>query len=81
MIITLFDHVSKVYAHAHSMAVCVSLLGKITDPHMFDAVVQAMAHPMVQINMPERYLSPVQDLRLTMTVEVQQEKITKMLLP
>ena len=48
---------------------------------MFDAVVWAMAHPMVQINVPERYLSPVQDPRLTTTVEAQQEKITKMLLP
>ena len=80
MIIKLFDHVSKAHTHASSMAACVSSLGKITDPHTFNAVVWSMSHPMVQINVPERYLSPVHDLRLTMTAEAQQEKITKMLL-
>ena len=80
LIIILFDHVSKAHAHVSSAAACVSLLGKITDPHTFDAVVKAMAHPMVQINVLERYLSPVQDLRPTTTMEAQQEKISKMLL-
>ena len=81
LIITLFDHVSKAHAHVSSAAACASLLGKITDPHTFDAVVKAMAHPIVQINMLERYRSPVQDLRLTTTMEAQQEKIFKILLP
>ena len=34
---------------------------------------------MVQINVPERYLSPVQDPKPTTTAELQQEKIKKML--
>ena len=74
MIITLFDHVSKAHAHASSTAACVSSLGKITNPQTFNTVLRVVAHPMVQINL-------VQDLKLTTTAEVQQEKIGKMLLP
>ena len=81
MIITLFDHVSEAHTHMSSAAAaCVSSLGKITDPHTFDGVVKAVAHPMVQINIPERYLSPVQDPRPMTTTDQQQEKIFKMLL-
>ena len=48
MIITLFDHVSEAHAHASFVAACVSSLGKIIDPHTFDAVLRALARPMVQ---------------------------------
>ena len=80
MIITLFDHVSEAHAHMSWAAACVSLLGKIMDPHTFDAVVKTVACTMVQINIPERYLSPVQDPRPMTTTDQQQEKISKMLL-
>ena len=39
-----------------------SLLMKICDPEMYDMVLNVTARPMIQINVPEHYLSPVQDL-------------------
>ena len=50
-------------AHAHmSLFVAnMSSLAKICDPKTFDMVLKAAARLMIQINIPEHYLSPVQD--------------------
>ena len=39
----------------------ISSLAKIADPETFDMVMKAAAQLMIQINIPEHYLSPVQD--------------------
>ena len=56
-----FDHLSEVHAHMSSFAANISLLAKICDPEMYDMVLKATARLMIQINIPEHYLSPVQD--------------------
>ena len=61
LIISMFDHISEAMAHASMVAANISALGKIMDPQTFDLVLRAAARPLVQINIPERYLSPVQD--------------------
>ena len=38
-----------------------SSLAKICDPETFDMVLKAAARLMIQINVPEHYMSPVQD--------------------
>ena len=38
-----------------------SSLAKICDPETFDMVLKAAARPMIQVNVPECYVSPVQD--------------------
>ena len=48
-----------------------SSLAKITDPETFDMVMKAAARPMIQINVPEHYLSLVQDPPPKMTAEEQ----------
>ena len=58
-IISMFDHISEAMAHASMAAANISALGKITDPQMFDLVLKATVRPLVQINILERYLSPV----------------------
>ena len=81
LIISTFDHISEAMAHASMAAANILALGKITDPQMFDLVLQAAARPLVQINIPDRYLSPVQDPKPASTAEEVRQKLEKKLLP
>ena len=61
MIISCFDHLSEAHAHISTFAANMSLLVKICDPETYDMVLKATARPMIQVNIPEHYLRPVQD--------------------
>ena len=81
LIISMFDHISEAMAHASMVPANISALGKITDPQMFDLVLKAAARPLVQINIPERYLSPVQDTKPASTADAVRQRLEKKLLP
>ena len=68
-------------AHASMAAANISALGKITDPQMFDLVLKAAARPLVQLNIPERYLSLVQDPKPASTADEVWQKLERKLLP
>ena len=61
LIVTCFDHLSEAHTHMSSFAANISSLAKITNPKTFKMVMKAVARPMIQVNIPEHYLSPVQD--------------------
>ena len=61
LIVTCFDHLSEVHDHMSPFAANMSSLAKIADPETFDMVMKAAAQLMIQINVPEHYLSLVQD--------------------
>ena len=61
MIVTCVDHLSEVHVHMSLFAANISSLAMICDPETFDMVLKAMARPMIQVNVPEHYLSLVQD--------------------
>ena len=61
MIVTCFDHLSEVHTHMSLFAANMSSLAKICDPKTIDMVLKAAARLMIQINILEHYLSPVQD--------------------
>ena len=61
MIISCFDHLSEVHTHMSSFVANMASLVKICDPETFDMVLKVTARPMIQVNIPECYLSPVQD--------------------
>ena len=69
LIVMCFDHLSEVHAHMSSFVANMSSLAKIANPKTFDMVMKAAAQLMIQINIPEHYLSPVQDPPLKMTAE------------
>ena len=52
---------SEAHTHMSSFADNMLLLAKICDPKMYDMVLKVTARPMIQVNIPECYLSPVQD--------------------
>ena len=80
LIVTCFDHLLEVHAHMSSFAANMSSLAKITDPKTFDMVMKAAARPMIQINIPECYMSLVQDPPPKTTAECLSQ-LEKVLLP
>ena len=78
---TCFDHLLEVHAHMSSFVANMSLLAKIANPKTFDMVMKAAAQPMIQINVPEHYLGPVQDPPPKTTAEECLSQLQKVLLP
>ena len=81
MIILCFDHLSEAHAHMSSFAANMSLLAKICDPETYNMVLKATARPMIQVNIPEHYLNPVQDPPPKTTAEERLVHLKKVLLP
>ena len=81
LIVTCFDHLSEAHAHMSSFVANMSSLAKIADPETFNMVMKAAARPMIQINVPECYLSLVQDPPPKMTAEERLAQLKKVLLP
>ena len=59
----------------------ISSLAKIVDENMFNTVLKASISPMVQLDVPERYLKLNKDLKLKTTMATRLEKLYKVLLP
>ena len=81
LIVTCFNHLSEVHAHMSLFVANMSSLTKITDPETFNMVMKVAAQLMIQINVPECCLSPVQDPPLKMTTEECLSQLEKVLLP
>ena len=81
LIVSCFDHLSEVHAHISSFMANISSLAKITDPETFDMVMKAVARPMIQVNIPECYLSPLQDPPPKTTAEECLSWLEKVILP
>ena len=81
LIVMCFNHLSEAHAHMSSFMANISSLAKITDPETFDMVMKAAVQPMIQINIPEHYLSPVQDPPPKTTAEECLSWLEKVLLP
>ena len=81
LIVMCFDHLLEAHTHISSFAANMSSLGKIADPKTFNMVMKAAAQPMIQINIPEHYLSPVQDPPPKTTTEECLSQLERVLLP
>ena len=81
LIVMCFNHLSEAHAHMSSFAANMSSLAKIVNPETFDMVMKAAARLMIQINIPEHYLSPVQDPPPKMTAEERLSQLEKVQLP
>ena len=81
LIVTCFDHFSEAHAHMLSFVANMSSLAKITNPETFNMVMKVAVQPMIQIDVPEHYLSLVQDPPWKMTTEECLSWLEKVLLP
>ena len=80
LIMMCFDHLLEAHTHMSLFMANISS-AKITDPETFDMVMKAAAQPMIQINVPEHYLSLVKDPPLKTTAEECLSRLEKVLLP
>ena len=81
LIMSCFDHLLEAHAHMSSFVANISSLAKIADPETFDMVMKAVAQLMIQVNIPEHYLSLVQDPPLKTTAEERLSWLEKVILP
>ena len=80
LIVLCFNHLLEAHAHMSSFTANI-LLTKITDPETFDMVMKAAVRLMIQVNIPECYLSLVQDPPLKTTAEERLSWLEKVILP
>ena len=76
-----FDHAAQAHEHLSSVCANISALAKITDKTTLHTIINGAVRPLVQINIPEGFLNPVEDRRPKMTEEERWEKVWKMVLP
>ena len=81
LIMTCFNHLSEAHTHMSSFMANISSLAKIANPETFNMVMKAAAQLMIQINIPEHYLSLVQDPPSKTTAEECLSWLEKVLLP
>ena len=81
LIMSYFNHLLEVHTHMWSFMANISSLAKITNPETFDMVMKAVARLMIQVNIPEHYLSPVQDPPLKTTAEECLSRLEKVIPP
>ena len=80
-ITSIFDHASQ--AHEHLSLVCanISALAKITDRATLHTVINGAVWLLIQINIPEGFLNPVQDKQPKTMEEERWQKVWKTILP
>ena len=60
-ITAIFDHASQAHEHLSSVCTNISELAKITDRATLHTTINGAVQPLVQINIPEGFLNPVED--------------------
>ena len=77
----IFHHVAQAHEHLSEVCANVSALAKVTDKTTLLAVINGSIRPLVQLNIPEGFLNPVEDRRAKTMEEERQEKVRKTVLP
>ena len=77
----IFEHAA--WAHKHLAEVCVNIsaLAKVTDKATLLSIINGAVRPLVQLNIPEGFLNPVEDKRAKTSEEEKREKVRKTVLP
>ena len=80
-IIDIFDHAAQAHKHLSSVCANVSALTKVTDKATLMSVINGAVRPLIQLNVPEGFLNPIEDKKAKMTEEENREKVQRMVLP
>ena len=77
----IFEHAA--WAHEHLSEVCanMSVLAKVMDKATLLTVINGAICPLVQLNIPEGFLNPVEEKQAKTTEEERREKVRKTVLP
>ena len=80
-IIDIFNHMAQAHEHFSEVCANVSALAKVTDKATLLSVINGAVHPLVQLNISEGFLNPIEDKKAKMTEEEKGEKVRKTVLP
>ena len=78
---SIFDQISEALVHLSTTAVHFSSLAKIMDRDTLHLVMNVAIWPLVQLNLPEKFLNPVANAVLLMTEEQRRVKVERTILP
>ena len=62
-IIDIFEHTAQAHEHLSEVCANVSALVKVTDKATLLSVINGAVRPLIQLNIPEGFLNPVEDRR------------------
>ena len=74
-IVDIFEHMARAHEHLSEVCANVSALAKVTDKATLLSVINGAVHPLVQLNIPEGFLNPIEDKRAKTTEEEKREKV------
>ena len=77
----IFEHVARAHEHLSEVCANVSALEKVTDKATLLSIINGAVRPLVQLNIPEGFLNPVEDKQAKMMEEERREKVRKTVLP
>ena len=80
-IIDIFSHAAQAHKHLSEVCANVAALAKITDKTTLMSVINGVVRPLVQLNIPEGFLNPVEDKKAKTTEEEKRDKVRRMVLP
>ena len=77
----IFKHVAQAHEHLLEFCANVAALAKITDKMTLLTIINGAVWPLVQLNVPERFLNPLEDRKALTSEEEKKEKVKKTVLP
>ena len=80
-IVDIFSHAGQAHQHLSEVCANIAALAKITDKTTLMAVINGAVRPLVQLNVPEGFLNPIEDKKALTTEEEKKEKVKKTVLP
>ena len=80
-IIDIFYHAAQAHEHLSEVCANVAALAKITDKMTLMTVINGAVQPLVQLNVPEGFLNPIEDKKALTSEEEKKEKVKKTVLP
>ena len=77
----ILKHVAQAHEHLSEVCANVATLAKITDKMTLMTVINGVVQPLVQLNVPEGFLNPLEDRKAPTSEEEKKEKVKKTVLP
>ena len=77
----IFEHAAQAHQHLSEVCANVAALSKITEKTTLMTVINGAVRPLVQLNVPEGFLNPLEDRKAPTSEEEKKEKVKKTVLP
>ena len=80
-IVDIFSHTAQAHDHLSEVCANISALAKVTDKATLLSVINGAVRLLVQLNIPEGFLNPIEEKKSKTTEEEKREKVQRIVLP